>query len=82
VQYKESVAPPGECKICNEERQYVNPNGQTWTTLEKMIETGSYKNVILKEEENLYSITTKPAFAIGQTAYLVQAMVLTCYGIA
>ncbi len=64
--------PPKKCVICNEERQYVNPNGQTWTTLETMRANNTYKNEILYEEKGLYGITTKPSFAIGQTAYLVQ----------
>jgi hypothetical protein len=38
-----------------------------------MRETGEYKNEIIVDEEGLYSLKTKPAFAIGQTAYLVQS---------
>lgn len=72
VQYGSSVVPPSLCAICNEERQYVNHSGQKWTTLEQMIKDGPYKNYFTKEEEGLFSITTKPDFAIGQTAYLVQ----------
>ena len=33
TQYPESEAPPANCTICQEERQYVNPLGQSWTTL-------------------------------------------------
>lgn len=72
TQYPLSSEPPEKCLICNEERQYVNPNGQSWTTLEKMNLDNAYRNEILHEEDGLYSITTKPNFAIGQTAYLVQ----------
>ncbi|MCA0988687.1 MBL fold metallo-hydrolase [Guptibacillus algicola] len=60
------------CTICKEERQYVNPNGQEWTTLDKM-KDDVYQNQIILEKPGLYSITTSPSFAIGQTAYLVQA---------
>lgn len=73
VQYPLYKEPPVNCVICNEERQYVNPMGQSWTTLESLQESKSYKNEIVKEVENLYSITTSPKFAIGQNAYLVQA---------
>jgi glyoxylase-like metal-dependent hydrolase (beta-lactamase superfamily II) len=73
VQYSKTQEAPSECVICNEERQYVNPSGQSWTTLEEMQKSGLYKNEILMEETGLYSITTKPEFAIGQTAYLVQS---------
>ncbi|HFJ9317273.1 MBL fold metallo-hydrolase [Bacillus tropicus] len=73
VQYSKSQEVPSDCIICNEERQYINPSGQSWTTLEKMQKSKLYKNEILKEETGLYSITTKPEFAIGQTAYLIQS---------
>ncbi|CAG9615101.1 hypothetical protein BACCIP111899_04337 [Bacillus rhizoplanae] len=73
VQYELCEESPASCLICNEERQYVNPLGQSWTTLESLQESKSYKNEIVKEVENLYSLTTSPKFAIGQNAYLVQA---------
>lgn len=72
VQYERSLKEPSKCIICTEERQYVNPNGQAWTTLEKLIEEGKYHNAIQIEEPGLYSIETTPSFGIGQTAYLVQ----------
>ncbi|MFD1020870.1 MBL fold metallo-hydrolase [Thalassobacillus hwangdonensis] len=71
IQYGESEEVPQQCSICNEERQYVHPDGQQWTTLNSMIESGTFKNEIIKEEENVYSITTTPRFGIGQTAYLI-----------
>lgn len=72
VQYENSIEAPEQCTICNEERQYVNPNGQSWTTLEKMIKDG-YDNIFNLEEEGLYSLKTIPEFGIGQTAYIVQS---------
>ena len=33
TQYPDSAEPPPQCVICEEERQYVPPRGQTWTTL-------------------------------------------------
>jgi hypothetical protein len=71
VQYQETII-PSDCIVCSEERQYVNPNGQTWTTLEEMKQTNNYQNDIINEEPGLHSITTIPEFGIGQTAYLVQ----------
>ncbi|MEC1261907.1 MBL fold metallo-hydrolase [Bacillus swezeyi] len=72
VQYDLSAAPPAECIICNEERQYVNPDGQAWTTLEELKQSRAFQNEICFEEEHLYSLTTKPRLGIGQTAYLIQ----------
>src|ERR1700704_5610958 len=33
TQYPPSDATPQHCPICEEERQYIPPRGQTWTTL-------------------------------------------------
>ncbi len=79
VQYPENKEAPSRCKICNEERQYMNPMGQSWTTLETMQHSNLYKNEIIKEETGLYSITTKPKFAIGQTAFLIQSKNSKCF---
>jgi hypothetical protein len=36
TQYGESAQAPDRCLICEEERQYVPPRGQTWTTLQAL----------------------------------------------
>jgi len=72
IQYPERAEPPKLCTICTEERQYVNPNGQEWTTLKEMQDSGQYQNRIAETEKNVYSIKTIPSFGIGQTAYLVK----------
>jgi len=66
-----SCSIPEKCLICNDERQYINPDGQSWTTLKRMVQQGDYKNSITFEESGLYSIKTIPKFAIGQTAYII-----------
>ena len=63
---------PKSCLICNDKRQYINPNGQKWTTLEHMITSQKFKNTINYEESDLYSIKTEPEVGIGQTAYMIQ----------
>lgn len=72
VQYDASAAVPEKCCICDEERQYINPEGQSWITIERLKEGGVYRNMIKQEETGLFSIKTTPDFAIGQTAYLIQ----------
>jgi len=72
VQYESSIEAPKQCLICEEGRQFVRSKGQVWTTLEKLIEVGTYSNIIKLQEEGLHSIKTNPSFGIGQTAYLVQ----------
>jgi hypothetical protein len=69
-QFSETAQPPEHCAICEDERQYVNPDGQKWTTLEELRST--HKNIIKQEEAGLYSINTEPKFGIGQRAFLIQ----------
>src|SRR3954465_7170156 len=69
-QYPESEHPPAHCPICEDERQYVNPNGQAWTTLDELRQ--GHKNVIGGVEPHLYHIKSEPRVGIGQDAHLVQ----------
>ena len=71
TQYSEGDFPPDRCLICEDARQYVNWNGQQWTTLEEMW-NADYLNIIRKIEPNLIGIGTEPAFGIGQRALLVK----------
>lgn len=70
VQFAESAHPPDRCPICDEERQYIGPNGQQWTTLAEM--QTEYHNVIKPVAPDLTGIGTHPSFAIGQRALLVR----------
>ena len=40
TQYSNAANPPAHCVICEEERQYVPPRGQTWTTMEALAREG------------------------------------------
>ena len=71
VQFTEANEPPARCPICENDRQYVNPAGQTWTTLQELGE--SHRNVLRLLEPNLTSIKTEPSFAMGHHALLVQS---------
>lgn len=70
TQYPESEQPPAHCLICEDERQYVNPHGQTWTTLDELRQ--QHRNTIEQVEPNLYRIKSEPKVGIGQSAHLVQ----------
>ncbi|KAK7757785.1 hypothetical protein SLS62_000163 [Diatrype stigma] len=63
------------CKICDDPRQYVPPEGQTWTTLREMQLSKKYTNVFHKDKyhSGIISIFTEPQFAIGQRAFLLCA---------
>src|SRR3712207_5915830 len=68
TQFADSSAPPGECPICRDPRQYVPAAGQRWTTLAEL--AADRRNEI-REEGDLVGIGTAPSFAIGQRALLV-----------
>jgi hypothetical protein len=68
TQYPESAAPPAQCVICEEERQYVPASGQGWTTLEKLAR--SHRNSFHEYDTGLIGIGA--GFAIGQRALLLR----------
>jgi hypothetical protein len=69
TQFAPSGAPPPRCVICEDERQYVPPRGQTWTTLAAL--AAGHFNSYRQYEPGLLGIGTQPSFAIGQRALLV-----------
>lgn len=69
VQYEAGTTPPLHCPICEDDRQYVNPGGQGWTSLKEVAK--QHRNIIEKISPDLYAIYTAPKFGIGQRAYLV-----------
>jgi len=70
TQYPISDEPAPGCTICQEERQYVNPLGQNWTTLAVMRRT--HFNAFRRHEPGLTGIGTVPGFAIAQRALLLR----------
>jgi len=70
VQHADTTRPPERCAICEDERQYVGPNGQEWTTATDLAEA---HDVVIKEEEpDLFGVGVEPSIAIGQRALLVR----------
>jgi glyoxylase-like metal-dependent hydrolase (beta-lactamase superfamily II) len=70
VQYAEAAHPPKHCVICEDERQYVRPEGQQWTTMKEL--QAAYANRLDVEGPELISLVTEPKFAIGQRALHVR----------
>lgn len=68
TQYPESDKPLSACTICEEERQYVPPRGQTWTTRDALAR--SHMNAFHEHEPGMIGIGA--GFAIGQRAILVR----------
>jgi hypothetical protein len=70
TQYPPAEAPPSSCPICEDERQFLMPSGQEWTTQEKL--AVHHFNGWREYESGIIGIGTQPAFAIGQRALLVR----------
>jgi glyoxylase-like metal-dependent hydrolase (beta-lactamase superfamily II) len=70
TEFPDSPARPKSCPICEEERQFVPPSGQRWTTLAEL--ACRHANTFRQHEPNVLSITTAPSFAIGQRALLIR----------
>ena len=71
TQFAETAEPPSRCPICEDERQFVRPDGQEWTTLKRL--AANHSNRLEHEAPQLLGIGTEPEFAIGQRALLVQS---------
>ena len=71
VEQPDTSEPATLCAICSDERQYVRPTGQQWTTLEELGAAG-HRGTVAEVEPGLYGITIEPSVGIGQRALLVQ----------
>lgn len=71
VEHAESDAPPTNCIICDDERQYIGWQGQQWLTAGD-IKAAGHRNEVIEEEPGLTGIGITPQFSIGQRALLVQ----------
>lgn len=69
--YPEAESPPTVCVICSDERQWVPPTGQRWTTLDELHAAG-HRSDIREVEPDLLGIGVTPQFGIGQRALLVR----------
>lgn len=68
AQFPDSGQPPAFCRICEDERQYVNWNGQIFLTRETLAER---HRLVWRGDLGLTGIALEPSFAIGQRALLV-----------
>jgi hypothetical protein len=76
AQFAESSAAPASCLICEDERQFVNWNGQAWLSREELAER---HRLVWRDDLGITGIALEPSFAIGQRALLVpdgQALVM------
>jgi hypothetical protein len=69
--YPDSADPPASCVICADERQWVPPSGQRWTTAAELAADGRHCES-WEEEPGLLGIGVTPPVGIGQRALLVR----------
>ena len=61
---------PNRCSICDEERQFIGPDGQQWTTVAEVLQ--DHKNTWTDVEPGVIAIGIEPKFGIGQHGYLIK----------
>jgi glyoxylase-like metal-dependent hydrolase (beta-lactamase superfamily II) len=76
TQFAPTAEEPLGCPICLDERQYVGPDGQKWTTMAELAR--DHGNRIEEIEAGFHGIATEPSFAIGQRALLVNGVLWDC----
>jgi glyoxylase-like metal-dependent hydrolase (beta-lactamase superfamily II) len=69
AQFADSDEPPEECPICTDERQYVGPDGQQWTTLEELARDHRCE---FRDDAGYLGVGVEPAVAIGQRMLLAE----------
>src|SRR3981081_623339 len=69
TQYRRSEAPPNQGPVCEDGREHIPAEGQSWTTLERL--RISHHNGFRQYEPGLIGIGTTPRFTIGEPALLV-----------
>jgi hypothetical protein len=70
TQFADTPKEPDTCPVCDDDRQYVGPHGQQWTTLERLQE--DHHTVFKPIEAGLTGVGVDPSFGIGQRALLVE----------
>ncbi|MDO9378196.1 MAG: hydrolase [Nocardioidaceae bacterium] len=70
VEHTDTSSPPEVCDICADERQYLPPGGQVWTTHEEL--SAAHGTDVVDLEPGLHGIVVDPGFAIGQRTLLVR----------
>ena len=65
TQYAETAAPPAQCPICEDDRQYVGWSGQAWTTHAAL---GAKYPLRIEDDAGLLGIGLPTDFAIPQRA--------------
>jgi glyoxylase-like metal-dependent hydrolase (beta-lactamase superfamily II) len=70
IEHANTSQPPSRCAICTDERQYVPPGGQRWTSSKELAK--DHSGAFTELEPDLYGLQVKPSFGIGQRGLLIR----------
>ncbi len=71
--YPPADAAPERCPLCEDERQWVSPAGQRWTTMAQLAAGGCH-SVIREVEPGLTGVGCQPDVGVGQRGLVVQTV--------
>lgn len=71
MEFPAGDTPPASCPICEDERQYVPPGGQRWTSLQALQRDGERVS-ITELEPDLFALRSEPKVGIGQQSMLLR----------
>ncbi|MCZ2404622.1 hydrolase [Paenarthrobacter sp. Z7-10] len=71
IEHADTAAPPAICGICADERQFVPPGGQRWTTRQEL-ESAGHRITVRELEDDLYAVDCEPRLGIGQRGLLLR----------
>ncbi|MDU3046811.1 MAG: MBL fold metallo-hydrolase, partial [Bradyrhizobium sp.] len=62
AQFPDTPTPPSACRICDEERQFVNWSGQRFIDRDEL---AASRQVIWRDDDGVTGLGLDPSFAIG-----------------
>ncbi|GLH80109.1 hypothetical protein SSBR45G_50180 [Bradyrhizobium sp. SSBR45G] len=68
AQFPDRESPPAACRICDEERQFVNWSGQRFLSRDEL---SARCQIVWRDDDGLTGLGLDPSFAIGQRALLI-----------
>lgn len=71
-QHPDTPEPPAVCAVCADERQWIPPAGQRWTSLAALAAAG-HRSETREVEPGLLGVGVVPPVAIGQRALIVRS---------
>lgn len=71
IEHADTAEPPEVCEICADDRQWVPPSGQAWTTHEEL--RGTRTSRLEELEPGLFGLSIEPRFGIGQNTLIVDS---------